>query len=152
MIRRPPRSTLFPYTTLFRSSAACVTTVVTGEEPAPLIDEPALLRVGHRFKTRVGAELEAVTHAQQRGLIDRKSTRLNSSHSQISYAVFCLKKKRQSQLLTCRGRPRPEFLRPAAGNITALGHSARSAHLVLCFIRPFPLSNLVPLFLTVFSG
>src|SRR2546427_1870204 len=74
MIRRPPRSTLFPYTTLFRSCLA-----LEPREGARLVDE-------------------AVTHhlegdALARG--DRKSTRLNSSHSQISYAVFCLKKKKK---------------------------------------------------------
>src|SRR2546430_4855131 len=69
MIRRPPRSTLFPYTTLFRSRALHV-----GEEPV-----------------RVSAVHHAVIVGQ-----DRKSTRLNSSHSQISYAVFCLKKKKQT--------------------------------------------------------
>src|SRR5689334_24883552 len=73
MIRRPPRSTLFPYTTLFRSHA---------------IDELleiAAVRAGHC----IGAE----DHLQPLG--DRKSTRLNSSHSSISYAVFCLKKKKK---------------------------------------------------------
>src|SRR2546427_4825534 len=75
MIRRPPRSTLFPYTTLFRSLAPC------------------------RDRQRVRGELCNV--GQPRGgddhlcaIQDRKSTRLNSSHSQISYAVFCLKKKK----------------------------------------------------------
>src|SRR6266508_6233471 len=67
MIRRPPRSTLFPYTTLFRSRACCV----------PLL--PVLARPPGRSGPR-----------------DRKSTRLNSSHVAISYAVFCLKKKKQN--------------------------------------------------------
>src|SRR2546430_11634340 len=72
MIRRPPRSTLFPYTTLFRSS--------------PLV-RPGIEQRG-RGQRRI--------HVGHRGLIrDRKSTRLNSSHSQISYAVFCLKKKKK---------------------------------------------------------
>src|SRR2546430_12084137 len=71
MIRRPPRSTLFPYTTLFRS----------------------LLAGGHDRGVR---DRQAEGPAKQRGHgEDRKSTRLNSSHSQISYAVFCLKKKKQ---------------------------------------------------------
>src|SRR6266481_8366326 len=75
MIRRPPRSTLFPYTTLFRS------------RPLP---GPALLSCHvPRLLRRV-----VFTEAGQRGPQDRKSTRLNSSHSSISYAVFCLKKKR----------------------------------------------------------
>src|SRR2546430_11400069 len=93
MIRRPPRSTLFPYTTLFRSAGAV-----------------------HRAASAVGADLRAAGRsrrtarraaasrrpADRNGLelsarADRKSTRLNSSHSQISYAVFCLKKKKKTQ-------------------------------------------------------
>src|SRR2546430_9541105 len=74
MIRRPPRSTLFPYTTLFRS---------------PRSAEGRLAHLPHRL--RLGAA-RAVDRRQVR---DRKSTRLNSSHSQISYAVFCLKKKKK---------------------------------------------------------
>src|SRR2546428_8671715 len=89
MIRRPPRSTLFPYTTLFRSEA------------------------GSRQRRRKNStsHLEAICEGLRPGLIslagyepskliDRKSTRLNSSHDQISYAVFCLKKKKSS--FTCR--------------------------------------------------
>src|SRR6478736_9086834 len=79
MIRRPPRSTLFPYTTLFRSSP-----------PARPGAAPCL-----------GFRLRAAQRPGPGG--DRKSTRLNSSHSQISYAVFCLKKKKKktsSQLFT----------------------------------------------------
>src|SRR2546430_7328370 len=74
MIRRPPRSTLFPYTTLFRSHVG----IQRGAIDLAVVDRRAL--VGH-----------AAAH-DARG--DRKSTRLNSSHSQISYAVFCLKKKK----------------------------------------------------------
>src|SRR3712207_8754111 len=81
MIRRPPRSTLFPYTTLFRS--ACTTTV---EGPVPGCHD-----VGHAPARR----LRHRTHAR-RLPGDRKSTRLNSSHANISYAVFCLKKKKQT--------------------------------------------------------
>src|SRR2546430_10629002 len=83
MIRRPPRSTLFPYTTLFRSSprTAAAALVVAGLLPALGADGPTLkLTVND---SDVGA-----------AKADRKSTRLNSSHSQISYAVFCLKKKK----------------------------------------------------------
>src|SRR2546430_9600837 len=77
MIRRPPRSTLFPYTTLFRSAYA-----VHGLERAPLpLPEPV---------PTVREVLRAFARLVLDG--DRKSTRLNSSHSQISYAVFCLKK------------------------------------------------------------
>src|SRR2546421_7627369 len=88
MIRRPPRSTLFPYTTLFRSAQVVV---AVGEA------EAALRRGGahHRAVLEVGRGAEG----EQRGdghHRDRKSTRLNSSHDQISYAVFCLKKKRSA--------------------------------------------------------
>src|SRR2546430_7524545 len=76
MIRRPPRSTLFPYTTLFRSSARCAAVDLHGL----IVGAKDPLLIAH------GA-LEEITN------LDRKSTRLNSSHSQISYAVFCLKKK-----------------------------------------------------------
>src|SRR2546430_3357511 len=79
MIRRPPRSTLFPYTTLFRSDRGA-------EQAERLAGAPPLLVAVH---DRVDGE-------HQR---DRKSTRLNSSHSQISYAVFCLKKKKRLRSL-----------------------------------------------------
>src|SRR5690348_17822581 len=76
MLRRPPRSTLFPYTTLFRSSPAWTTLIINRRPPptsAPPPPPPAI--------------------ATTRSRLDRKSTRLNSSHPSISYAVFCLKKK-----------------------------------------------------------
>src|SRR2546427_9192197 len=80
MIRRPPRSTLFPYTTLFRSLLE-----LEPGQPGARGDQPLedLLRVRLRRELHFGI------------LADRKSTRLNSSHSQISYAVFCLKKKKK---------------------------------------------------------
>src|SRR5688572_32338253 len=85
MIRRPPRSTLFPYTTLFRSDPA------DAQRLAVRDFEKAADALGGMFR-----------HADERAaedlpveLQDRKSTRLNSSHSQISYAVFCLKKKKK---------------------------------------------------------
>src|SRR3989454_4586117 len=82
MIRRPPRSTLFPYTTLFRSSFNNhVRTLVAREEVA--------IGLMHLW--------DFVSALEQNPLEDRKSTRLNSSHLVISYAVFCLKKKRQEQ-------------------------------------------------------
>src|SRR3712207_8796405 len=91
MIRRPPRSTLFPYTTLFRSLGP----VLAGEdvrETVPWI--PALqLDVALRLDALVLAFAGIVTGVGALVLIDRKSTRLNSSHANISYAVFCLKKK-----------------------------------------------------------
>src|SRR5256885_9677790 len=73
MIRRPPRSTLFPYTTLFRSQL--------------------LLRLQRAYPQQRPLALAGV---QAKGLLDRKSTRLNSSHLVISYAVFCLKKKKRT--------------------------------------------------------
>src|SRR3712207_8434784 len=92
MIRRPPRSTLFPYTTLFRSAGQHLLDdghqggvgVLAGDDlhagderrRVGEVDDQEALRVGH-------------------GLLDRKSTRLNSSHANISYAVFCLKKKKK---------------------------------------------------------
>src|SRR3712207_8196235 len=87
MIRRPPRSTLFPYTTLFRSArpvGARGDAGRSGHLPVPLARVPAEDARHHRVTEAQGL----VTQAQ-----DRKSTRLNSSHANISYAVFCLKKK-----------------------------------------------------------
>src|SRR2546428_7316899 len=87
MIRRPPRSTLFPYTTLFRSRL--LGGLVAGGAAA----------LGHAARGSAATEWEqAVAAAKKEGKVavkDRKSTRLNSSHDQISYAVFCLKKKKQ---------------------------------------------------------
>src|SRR2546421_3376647 len=87
MIRRPPRSTLFPYTTLFRSPELHTDRVSEAEAATPQNLAPLLPR--RKFDT----------HKSNYG--DRKSTRLNSSHDQISYAVFCLKKKNRPV------RPRP---------------------------------------------
>src|SRR5688572_31764547 len=85
MIRRPPRSTLFPYTTLFRSCAV----------GARAVHAPVHRTAGSRGRrSRAGASGSHAGRARP-GPGDRKSTRLNSSHSQISYAVFCLKKKKQ---------------------------------------------------------
>src|SRR2546421_9276840 len=97
MIRRPPRSTLFPYTTLFRSEGAkkagrdgtqldlgCVVVGSVGEDPKTARDgarEMAAMYLANKVQNIKG---------------DRKSTRLNSSHDQISYAVFCLKKKKKA--------------------------------------------------------
>src|SRR3712207_7515546 len=99
MIRRPPRSTLFPYTTLFRSQR--------------LVQQPAPLQVGQEAGDRpVGLlGLGGVVLDQVAVRVDRKSTRLNSSHANISYAVFCLKKKQSSSL--CRP-PLLRALLPAA--------------------------------------
>src|SRR5688572_31792880 len=91
MIRRPPRSTLFPYTTLFRSPADAEVEAEVRELLVP--DARAVARgVVERRRVRLDVVLrrQPVREVAAR---DRKSTRLNSSHSQISYAVFCLKKK-----------------------------------------------------------
>src|SRR2546426_9379539 len=90
MIRRPPRSTLFPYTTLFRSAARRAN---RGREPGICVYSP-------REATGVGRgarqHLQAGCSQPVVGGADRKSTRLNSSHLVISYAVFCLKKKKKT--------------------------------------------------------
>src|SRR2546427_1712335 len=103
MIRRPPRSTLFPYTTLFRSSFA--------DKPLPLISIICRSRfLPVKIFTSLGLPCSLCSLIPVGGNMaikvgingfgrDRKSTRLNSSHSQISYAVFCLKKKINSELL-----------------------------------------------------
>src|SRR2546429_6439447 len=88
MIRRPPRSTLFPYTTLFRSKLATALNTFL---------EPIRERRAH-FAAKMGLVRDALAHGTDRArkaaqTTDRKSTRLNSSHGYISYAVFCLKKK-----------------------------------------------------------
>src|SRR5438552_7208805 len=84
MIRRPPRSTLFPYTTLFRSHSAEQQLALIGWTGVPVSDRPAT----------------------QLAVTDRKSTRLNSSHQIISYAVFCLKKKNHLQRHGYTNEPR----------------------------------------------
>src|SRR5258705_5502577 len=88
MIRRPPRSTLFPYTTLFRSVPTTDADVAVAVELA----DASAVKVAIRVER--GAELER----DQRAARDRKSTRLNSSHLGISYAVFCLKKKKNTYM------------------------------------------------------
>src|SRR2546430_9734032 len=100
MIRRPPRSTLFPYTTLFRSNVAakCI---------------------------RISSFLSAQPD-DSRTRRDRKSTRLNSSHSQISYAVFCLKKKKHKRPKLCSlgaGPPRGPQAAPALSDAAQGSHS-----------------------------
>src|SRR2546429_7389578 len=93
MIRRPPRSTLFPYTTLFRSRF-----VELGQGK---VDLPAVFDALHKVNFRGWAivELDVVPDK------DRKSTRLNSSHGYISYAVFCLKKKKHARTSTSQYCP-----------------------------------------------
>src|SRR5256886_12349688 len=100
MIRRPPRSTLFPYTTLFRSMLQCNCSIIG--DPATreaLVIDPGdevtrILDLLGRRRLTVTAIVSTHAHIDHvGGLAKQKSTRLNSSHSQISYAVFCLKKK-----------------------------------------------------------
>src|SRR2546427_5217129 len=106
MIRRPPRSTLFPYTTLFRSRDIASALVAIGRLLVPgglfifdfwngnaVLDGYSPVRVKD---VRVG-ERRLLRTSETR--LDRKSTRLNSSHSQISYAVFCLKKKKKTNII-----------------------------------------------------
>src|SRR5258708_23155832 len=90
MIRRPPRSTLFPYTTLFRSLKRCHPRAIL-ETHMQRLDE-LRTRLGGSLRRLLGSKREALGSRVGR-LKDRKSTRLNSSHQIISYAVFCLKKK-----------------------------------------------------------
>src|SRR5689334_23430046 len=102
MPRRPPRSTLFPYTTLFRSQGAAVHPARAGrdlgvaeftDDAGPQLDLPAGA-IGERRKQAAARVVHrAGQSVRVAGGRDRKSTRLNSSHSSISYAVFCLKKK-----------------------------------------------------------
>src|SRR5256885_8852971 len=101
MIRRPPRSTLFPYTTLFRSSLDEERVSLArgpdrrrgaGKRAAPRPVVPAGAKAGHSARE----EMLGVIVARQVVQVDRKSTRLNSSHLVISYAVFCLKKKKDT--------------------------------------------------------
>src|SRR2546428_6345441 len=98
MIRRPPRSTLFPYTTLFRSLAFEQLKERLGGEG---LFDPARKRQLPRFPRKIGI---VTSPSGKRGSwrlrADRKSTRLNSSHDQISYAVFCLKKKTKCRCWT----------------------------------------------------
>src|SRR5438874_8931241 len=100
MIRRPPRSTLFPYTTLFRSDVVQVVRSPRGDRFAVGLDDglntPAWLPPMERRVVLVARTTKA-----HRPLPDRKSTRLNSSHVEISYAVFCLKKKKQPAIYRC---------------------------------------------------
>src|SRR5690349_23453514 len=98
MIRRPPRSTLFPYTTLFRSrrgkgSLVCAGDVELASDTSGLSDASALTG-------GTGSVVER-NDVQRHQVSDRKSTRLNSSHVEISYAVFCLKKKKKKKTINC---------------------------------------------------
>src|SRR5947199_6521861 len=90
MIRRPPRSTLFPYTTLFRSGRAV-------DDHLALVDHLAVVHGDVLVLRDQELEAEMLQRMALKHLRDRKSTRLNSSHLGISYAVFCLKKKKKTK-------------------------------------------------------
>src|SRR2546430_4146439 len=97
MIRRPPRSTLFPYTTLFRS-----------RRRRAIQRRPPLRRgIAIRRRRRGPARRVEPPTKGRKATGDRKSTRLNSSHSQISYAVFCLKKKKKNDRVCTHDRDQP---------------------------------------------
>src|SRR5436309_4414735 len=150
MTRLPPRSTLFPYTTLFRSCATLATQAlwfVAGAAPGLVL--LAILQTqmyGSPLATGYGApgDLFATAHAIEN--LDRKSTRLNSSHVKISYAVFCLKKKNKEPILAHRPvvtclrdalhqlLPSIEFLEQASG-------PRRRARLPLPLLRPRQAQN-----------
>src|SRR3712207_8561344 len=95
MIRRPPRSTLFPYTTLFRSDRGAALSLFSTVTTTLLAAMLSLLLVFLRASWGTPAAVGALGFAT----LDRKSTRLNSSHANISYAVFCLKKKKIIQYI-----------------------------------------------------
>src|SRR3712207_8320636 len=104
MIRRPPRSTLFPYTTLFRSWQAIEREerrrgAEQGRPRVKIVDVEEMLRVAREQGRR---PVSAPTRLVRRARRDRKSTRLNSSHANISYAVFCLKKKKRKNSKTVK--------------------------------------------------
>src|SRR2546422_840618 len=107
MIRRPPRSTLFPYTTLFRSGrTAGVELVALGEGGAGAV---------RRHRPRVIIPVAQFVHQP-----DRKSTRLNSSHGYISYAVFCLKKKKKGLECPQIHAPRTSYCRRTSSSFVSL--------------------------------
>src|SRR5688572_31384535 len=98
MLRLPPRSTLFPYTTLFRSDDVGLVLQVRRDGDADLAIESD--HFAEVLADLVRVDVDGAGELDPRFGEDRKSTRLNSSHSQISYAVFCLKKKTTKQLLS----------------------------------------------------
>src|SRR3712207_8978573 len=101
MIRRPPRSTLFPYTTLFRSNPYNLALIVENAGVPVILDAGVGTASDAALAMELGCDaiLTATAISQ-----DRKSTRLNSSHANISYAVFCLKKKTPTRVPQCMTR------------------------------------------------
>src|SRR5436309_10874376 len=102
MIRRPPRSTLFPYTTLFRSGFTMVELLVA----------LVLLGIVSAALYRVLVNNQRLYMAQTARIEDRKSTRLNSSHVKISYAVFCLKKKKNTKTPYAQSKRQKPIAKP----------------------------------------
>src|SRR2546429_1069659 len=142
MIRRPPRSTLFPYTTLFRSRAM-MTFINTRSEGLTILPTHRVAAHLHDFSwTSVRRHLEPWFTAEEFPYSgDRKSTRLNSSHGYISYAVFCLKKKKKHQydrietLLGQNAETSPVeiiILRLDLDRIVSIIHACRGCTSVLC--------------------
>src|SRR2546430_6430631 len=130
MIRRPPRSTLFPSTPLSRSRRS----IAARTRRAPLRRAPATppAAPAHRTASRAPPSPARSLRARGRGRAgarDRKSTRLNSSHSQISYAVFCLKKKKKTQHNTVLTTPPTRF--PTPPQLPSLLYSSQSPLLTL---------------------
>src|SRR2546430_4334098 len=121
MIRRPPRSTLFPYTTLFRSNhGAAIYMLLTAHDPANFSATGLAVQPTREDLPSMGAVVSRYRPAVKGtpANVDRKSTRLNSSHSQISYAVFCLKKKIQyliATLASIQSLAKPRAKRPRPG-------------------------------------
>src|SRR5690242_20806565 len=99
MIRRPPRSTLFPYTTLFRSGGRLMENLKNPSIRATMVAEIMAVDAGYENLCEIATPQNVMVVG------DRKSTRLNSSHMSISYAVFCLKKKKKTQVRRIDAEP-----------------------------------------------
>src|SRR5690348_18075415 len=99
MIRRPPRSTLFPYTTLFRSPEY-MGQLINWYKETDATSSIGFFQIGGGIAGDFPICVVPLMHQDLEWKVDRKSTRLNSSHPSISYAVFCLKKKKKQQILT----------------------------------------------------
>src|SRR5256885_2825651 len=147
MIRRPPRSTLFPYTTLFRSIASVKLHVWPQlERPSSVVSRrrPRLCKKWLGFAVRVQAD-QSFVHLPDYSAQDRKSTRLNSSHLVISYAVFCLKKKKKSNTHTSNANVTPtnshwdlRAVIPYAGSLHDCSYSTSIAFYTVTLSPPDP--------------
>src|SRR3712207_7252634 len=94
MIRRPPRSTLFPYTTLFRSDWDWELALAQRKSRMTIVLISSSVDDAYYAREEIASAVAMAREDKQKHRVDRKSTRLNSSHANISYAVFCLKKKK----------------------------------------------------------